>query len=511
MDTTLQIKGRVESRPFDKAAFSKEVVQDMLQIIACFAGAVFAVYYAPNAVNLLYFLGLMGLFWFSKKDYFWFLFFFVLMNTPGHLFFESSAGALKRLPLYKFLPGLSLSVYDLFILVSLAKVYYHRHNIGKRFSVATPAKFILFYFLLVSLPLSFIIGFEHTGTSFFNNFRPYFYYVLTLSFYFLVGSKTEDIYKMGYLTVPFLFFTIFDQLFLLTTGKLFISIINPETIRYIVTNTVTGGARAYFSGFLLLFYGFLFGLQLRMNSKYELISGTGYLIIILTFTAFVLSATRAYLMMPLMVFVGYVFYSKKAGPDLVKLSLATVLFGVIFFSLNLISWESFVQGIWPRFEAFFTVIFGSGELQKFDTVASRLESDLPELWEAVNYSPILGAGFSGWFRKYINDDLGFLNTVLVVGWVGFALFLNFFVFFLIKLNRWASKKYADKDSKVILNSIAMMFFGILLGYATTYDYFTVMQTERIYFISLLLGSAEVAAQRVKENRTNFFKHKFFKT
>ena len=491
-------------RPLSQTNLRKTVLQDFLQMTACVGGAVIAVYYAPSYVNMLYFVVLLGLFWRSKSDYFWFAFFLILINTPANLFFETSSTAVRRLPLYSVLPGISFSVFDLFILLGIAKVYYFKYYTGKSFTVSRSAKFLLFYVFLVSIPMSFIIGYDEFGSSFLNNFRPYFYYTLVIPFFFLIKDPA-DIYKMGYLTVPYVLVTLFDQLYLLTTGKMLASLVNPETVRYVVENTITGGARAYFTGYLLLLYAFLFGLQLRMNRKYEIISGFGYLAIILTFTAFILSATRSYLMMPLMALFGYVLYSKRAAPDLIKLAIVTVVFAVIFFSLNLISWESFMKGIWPRFEAFFNVIFGGGgSLQNFDTVASRLETDLPELWEAVNYSPFVGAGFSGWFREFINDDLGFLNTVLVLGWVGFAFFLNFIIFFLKDVNLWASKKYAGKDAKVILYSIAILFFGILLGYFTTYDFFTVMQIERIYFVSILIGSAEVAANDIKQRKKQFF-------
>lgn len=506
MNTTVEIEQPALRQPIRLPAMRKSILQDFLQMTVCIAGALYAVYYGPSFFNYLYFLVLLGIFWRSKHNYFWFAFFFILINTPANLFFETSAMAARRLPLYSFLPGLSFSVFDLFILLGIAKVYYFKKYLGKSFTVSHSAKFLLFYVFLVSIPISFIIGFEGSLTGFFNNFRPYFYYTLVIPFFFLI-DEPGDIYKLGYLTVPYVLVTLFDQLYLLTTGNMLATLVNPETARFVVTNTITGGARAYFTGYLLLFYAFYFGLQLRMNRKYEVVSGFGYIVIILTFTAFILSATRSYLMMPLMALLGYLLYSKKAAPDLIKLSLVTLVFALIFFSLNLISWESFIKGIWPRFEAFFTVIFGGGDLQKFDTVGSRLETDLPELWEAIQYSPLVGAGFSGWFRKYINDDLGFLNSVLILGWVGFAFLLNFLIFFLKDVSRWAAKKYADKDSRVILKSVAIIFFGVLLGYATTYDFFTVMQVERIYFISVLIGSAEVATQNIKNRRKQFFNHK----
>ena len=512
MESTVQISSSVFNQSVNISAFRKTVTADFFQIVAAFLGAVVSVYFAPRALNYLYFIVMLGLAWRSKKDYFWFAFFFILVSTPGHMFVETSAAAVKRLPLYTVLPGASFSVFDLFLILTVGKVYYKKRGQGKKFLLTRSAKFILFYLVAVTLPMTFIIGFEGTNQGFLNNIRPYALYALAFSFYMLV-DKTEDLYKMGYLFTPFLVFTLFDQLYLLTTGKLFISLVNPETTRYIVKNTITGGARAYFSGFLLMFYGFLFGLQLRMNRKYEVISGIGYLCIIFAMAIFVLSATRAYLMMPLITLIAFLFYSKRAAPDLIKLSMATVLFAVIFFSLNLISWEMFMKGIWPRFQVFFDVIFGSSEteMQSFDTVGSRLESDLPDLLEGISLSPILGAGFSGHFRRYINDDLGFLNTILVLGVVGFLLVLNFLVSFIKNLNKWSRNKFASEDEQVILKSVAMVFFGILLGYATTYDYFTVMHTYRIFFIALLLGSAEIAAHNIKERRNNFFKHKLSKS
>ena len=511
MESTLQIpSSTIKSQELKIPVFRKVVLHDFLQMSIIFIGSVFAVYYAPSIVNYLYFLVMLGLFWRSKKDYFWFAFFFILINTPANLFFETSAGAARRLPLYNFLPGLSLSVFDAFILVSLAKIFYYKRTIGKRFTVNRSVRFLLFYVCLISFPITFIIGFNETGSSFFNTFRPYFYYTIVISFFFLI-DKTEDIYKFGYLTVPYILVTLGDQLYLLMTGNLIASHINPATVREVVENTITGGARAYFAGYLLLFYAFLFGLQLRMNRKYEIINGFGYAIMMLSLLAFILSATRSYLMMPLVALFGYVLYSKRAAPDLIKLALVSVIFAVIFFSLNLISWESFMKGIWPRFEAFFNVIFGGGDIRKFDTVSSRLESDWPSLWNSIKFSPLVGAGFSGWFRKYENNDLGFLNTVLMLGWVGFIFFISFIVLFLKEINKWASDKYADQDSRVILSSIAIIFFGVLVGYATTYDFFTVRQIDRIYFIAVLMGSADVATHNIKKRKEYFLKQKLFKS
>ncbi len=464
----------------------------------CFALAVFAVYYAPALFNYLFFLVVLVFFWRSKHDYFWFAFYFIIVNTPAFLFFESSGGASRRLPLYSLTGGLSFSVLDLFVLVSLAKVVW----LGKMkdFVVSKSLRFILIYFALVSIPITFIIGLQ--DSSFFNTFRPYFYYAVLLTFYFLI-DKTEDIFKFGYLMVPYVFFTLFDQLFLLTSGKLLISIINPETIRAIVNNTVTNDARAYFSGFLLVFYAFFFALQLRSNPKYELFNGLAYAIIGIALATFLLSATRVYLMIPLAVMGMYVLLGRKGISDSVQLAMFVGLFAIVFFSLNIISFDFFLRSIWPRFEAFFAVIFGGGNLAEFDTVQNRIDEDLPSILEGIMHSPFVGTGFSGVFRSHENNDLGFVNTILIFGVVGFTLFINFFIVFFQQLNRWVNHPWADANARAILNTTRMVLVGVLLGYATTYDFFTVRQIERIYFVSILIGSAEIAVRSIKTRKKDF--------
>lgn len=479
-------------------SFRKAVLIDFLQMTLCFAGAVVAVYYAPKLLNYLYFLVLPVLFWRSKHDYFWFAFYFIIVNTPAFLFFESSGEIVRRLPLYSLTGGLSFSVLDVFVLTSLAKVVV----LGKMkdFVISKPLRFLLLYFALVSIPMTFVLGTENS--SFFNNFRPYFYYALLVSFYFLIDD-TEDVFKFGYLMVPYVLFTLFDQLYLLTQDTLLISLINPETIRTIVNNTLTNDARAYFSGFLLIFYAFLFALQLRCNPKYELFNGFAYGVIIVALATFLLSATRVYLMVPLVAFGMYVLLGRRGGNDAVKLSISVALFAIVFFSLNIISFDFFMKSIWPRFEAFFVVILGGGNLAEFDTVQSRLDSDLPDLLEGIMISPLVGTGFSGVFREYVNDDLGFLNSILIFGLLGFTLLINFFVMLFYQLNYWVKRSGTDANARAILNTTRMVMVGILLGYATTYDFFTVRQVERIYFVSILLASTEIAVRSIKDRKTDF--------
>ena len=119
------------------------------------------------------------------------------------------------------------------------------------------------------------------------------------------------------------------------------------------------------------------------------------------------------------------------------------------------------------------------------------------------HSPFVGTGFSGVFRNHENNDLGFVNTILIFGVVGFALFINFFVVFFRQLNQWVKHPWADANARAILNTTRMVLVEVLLGYATTYDFFTVRQIERIYFVSILIGSAEVAVRSIRTRKKDF--------
>jgi len=493
------------SKVLKEQSFSRIVFTDFWQMTVLFLMSVYAVYYAPGIVNYAFFLVPLILFWFSKKDYFWFGYFFILISMPAYFFSETASNAVNRLPLYSITSGLSFSVFDLFIVLSVAKVIYK--NSVKKFYVSKSFRFILFYTFTVAMVMTIVLGMG--DSSFFNNIRPYTYYLVLITFYFLI-DRSDDLYKYGYLMLPYLFFIIFDQFYLITTDELLIAKVDPYTTRRIVDDSVSGGTRAVFGGEILVFYVFLFGLMLSQSKRFELFKGFSYIIIFTAFASVVVSQTRSWLVMTSVVMVAFLFHNKDAFSNIIKLAGVSAFVVIVVFTTQLITVDYFVDKIWPRFGTFF-IALQEGNLQNFDTAGARLESDLPFSIEGVMKSPILGAGFSGIYRTYVNNDLGFINTILIYGFVGFLIFLNVLIVFLNRINKYIRNKFQSSDNRLILISIKVIFLGMMVGYATTYDFFTVRQIERIYFVSVLIASAEISVNQIKQNQLIFFKQQDVKT
>ena len=72
---------------------SKVLAKDILGIIILFLLSILFVYKIGGYFKGIFFLFLLYLSFRSTKDYFWFAFFFVLINTPAFFFAQASLDA----------------------------------------------------------------------------------------------------------------------------------------------------------------------------------------------------------------------------------------------------------------------------------------------------------------------------------------------------------------------------------------------------------------------------------
>ncbi len=473
-----------------QSSFKKEVVMDFFQMTALFIASVIAVYKLNHTLRDIFFLIPLILAFRSKKDYFWFAYFFILINAPASFFVNRTQDAFFRLPFYSAVSGFSFTPMDLFLFISIFKAF--QTNVKIKFLLNKPLEFFLFYLLLVSIPVSFFLGTELKP--FVNTLRPFFFFGIIFSYLRLVNNK-EEILKFGYLLFPYAVLIVFDQLFLINMGSRFISVFDPSMIGVFVKNSISGDVRAVVQGILIVFYVLIFGFQIANNKKYELFTGFSSMAIFIPIGSFFLSATRSWMMIGAIAILGYIFLSSKGYKLAVQMSIIGFSLVIALFSSGFIN-EEFVGNITKRYEEL-GKIASSGNLKQ-GTFADRIENDIPKVLKGVEYSPVLGVGMSKYMKTYYSNDVGFMNTLLIYGIIGFPIFLFFLFRYMFLLNKFRKSKFFDDVEKSIFISLLLGFAGILTGYFFTWDFFS-FYPEKVFFVSIVFATGDLVLELHNRN------------
>jgi hypothetical protein len=465
--------------------FKRDVLVDFIQMTILFLASVIAVYkVSPTFRDLFFFIPLILAFR-SKKDYFWFAYFFILINAPASFFVNRFQDAIFRLPYYSIIPKFSLTPVDIFLFISIFKAI--KTKVKVKFFLNKPLEFFLFYLLLVSIPVSFFLGTDFKG--FINSFRSFFFYGIIFSYLRLITSK-EQIIKFGYLTVPFTILIIFDQLFLLNTGNYFITLFDPSMLGFKVLNNLTMEVRAIMEGVLIVFYTLIFGFQISNIRKYEIFPGFANVPIFLAIACFFLSATRAWMMMGSIAIIGYIFLSAKGMKFTLQVSIIGVFLVAILISSGFIQQKS-IDSIATRFGELGKMA-SSGNLKQ-GTFADRIQNDIPHVLKGLTNSPVLGVGLSRYMKRYYSSDVGFINTLLIYGIVGFPIFLFYLFRYMFFLNRYRKEPRFDPLEKNILISLLLGLCGMMIGYFFTWDFFSFFP-EKVFFVSIIFATGDLVIE-----------------
>jgi hypothetical protein len=432
---------------------------------------------------------LLLLFIFLKKDYFWFAYFFIVIQGPGYFFADFSGASLHRLPLYTILPGFSFTPVDFFVILAFIKAII----MGKKMRLYLEKQLIL---LLIGMILIIIITSFLFGASIGNlawNLRWLFYYSIIISFLYLVNKKHE-IYYFIILISPVVFFILFTQLYYVTTGNEFIDLFNPG-FRGISVNSITGEIRPSMGGILTVFFSFIFSIFLLVNENFKLPKIYLYLVIAVAFLSVFLSATRLWFIIFSFIFAGYILVTKK------KILSVMGIVSIFFVVIGLLNYFGFIRlGIqsessWARIQQVFDV--AKGNLYSIDTAKNRLVNQSPIIMGIIKHNPLIGYGFSDITMLYYDDDFGFLNTILMFGIVGFALFALFFIGIFRILGSTIKRISFSNPFRTSLKIMIIAWAGILIGYLSTWDFFT-MDFGKVFFVSLLIAVVEFFILQAKK-------------
>lgn len=469
---------------FSEGSEVKLILLRTLTLVFLFALTVYFVYYAPFGTDKLFCAVLLIFFWYSKSDYFWFAFFIMISAYPGGFFAETSSTALRRLPIYSPIPKISFTVMDLFLIIALIKAILRGKKLMLRdiFGLKKIA-LILPYVMVVSIFHGITLKLFLNGAV-----RGLFFYTLLYSFPVLIYNRKE-IYKFMVMFFPMVFLEIISQLYTLGTGLEFANLFNPGTIAEIV-NSVSGDIRAIPTGYMNMRLAFVFAFALLESRENIVPKFYSYLIIFLSLSSVLISATRSAIIMLLFIFIFYFIFIAKKKPNLFfQVFVSAAVFIILMDAVNLVNFNNILGSSYKRFVG--AVSIEEGSLKAEDTFDNRISNRLPVLWENISNSVLIGYGYSDKYFIYYDGHLGgVLVGLLQVGIFGLVIY----TIFLINLFRkcfWYIRRIPDDNSMLgIIKVFTLSFFGYMIVHLTV-DPIYVLNSSTMpqdIFIHLVLAS-----------------------
>lgn len=452
----------------------KDVLGELLAIVFVIVISAFVSYSTPFIFRLTYYIMLVGIALISKRDYFWIGFFYFLSNEPAYLFWSSKEQSF--IPDLRILSGITITIFDLYLVGLLVKaIGWPRVQTKAHFS--SLLKYMLFYILFVTLPVSFI---EFNSNVFLREIRFLFYYSLIFSMSRLIVSP-DQLFRMLLICIPALFIIAFDQFYTYINGQVWIAQLNPWFRDFRALNIFSGTTRAVAGGLQVGYAGLLLaGLFQVQKAKLNWRLSSNW-ILGLVALVFFLSITRN-LIVFLGLFLGVMSVFYRQG--IMRYILAGALFLVLLFGAISIGFlqSDFIETTMARLG----VLGGlaSGNIEQSDTFQSRLDNEFVDVQNAWLTSPLLGTGLTAAFQNGYSTDVGFLNTLMLFGVFGSLIFLIFLFRFVLELwNQYRKSTRMTKDLYIPLIASVLAFLPL---YLTIIDLFLVHPYKVFYFSILLI-------------------------
>jgi hypothetical protein len=211
-----------------------------------------------------------------------------------------------------------------------------------------------------------------------------------------------------------------------------------------------------------------------------------------------MSATRQWFVAFAIVFLGYVVITKKKiFSSIGVVAVALVLLGVLL-HFDLFQSNIQLQSAWLRIQQIFDV--ARGDVYAVDTAENRLVNQLPIILGVIKHNPIIGYGFSYITMRFYDNDLGFVNTVLMFGLVGLAFFIYFFVKMFALLFSCGRKMRASSTFKQPVYTILIAWSSILVIYFSTQDFFS-FYFHKVFFVSIMIALTEFFVVQAKNEQS----------
>ena len=457
----------------------KQANSEFIQLCVLILSAAFVIYFIPAPISRILFLLLLPAIWFSKKDYFWLAFFFIIVDKPGGLF----SGFLKvdqyRLPMYEVAAGVSFSITELFYILIFIKVLMkseilsHPPNFFKRELTALIG---LFIFLIL---ISFAIGIS------FNNIKILYRAIIELSLFYsflrMINSK-DNLFNFFSLLFPFAFIAVLLQLYSLINHQQLIALFKSGVISVggmvEKNDQINTWIRPIELAHVLLicFTGTLFLISYKKHSfnKY-------YLLIVnfISFFGILITGTRSWV---LAFIAGYIFFfavTYKDTKELFRWVIVSSTLVVVLLVFSPVLQKQVVQ-IWSRLVTVEDLI--KGDVTAHGTLL-RLDVRAPRVVQGFESSTIfLGAGFSDHYFNYADGHVGYHNILLNTGIFGSIIFL-FFILRLLMFPFGKAVRIITNNPAWLKITLLPLIILIIINSATQTIGFTLDSPNRVLLMS----------------------------
>jgi hypothetical protein len=479
-------------------ATREKKLPEFLELFIYLIAAFILVYYVDFRLNRWLFLIYLPIIWYSKRDYLWISFFFILMEMPGGLFSGGMKDDPYRLPIYSIAPGFSFAFHELIIILFFFKSIFKRRITGNY----NPPYFkkemkLLFWLYIILVLISPLLGMSRDSMS--NVFKLSISLTLFYSLFRLINTE-EQLFNFMKMLFPFVFVALGLQVFGLLTGNQFISLFKPGVSvvqgSYNFTTKNNQWIRPIEMGHTM-FITFTGSLLLIMSQRQYIKKLYLVFINLISFLVILMSGTRSWF---IAFCFGYVLFFLIAGIKTPKMIInSIIILLIVLFSVKGIPViDKQVKNALNRFATIEKVaggdITGGGTISRYDIRGPRVIEGF------ISSTIVLGSGFSDHFFKYSDGHVGYHNMLLNAGIAGFLIFL----YTIWKMLRYPFKitaKYCYLNKKFIRATIIPLIILLIINTGTQTIGFTPDGVNRIILMvfSLLMIDLVVKIELNKAN------------
>jgi hypothetical protein len=465
--------------------------KDIQKFWALWLLLIFVVYFLPSlVVNFIFFILIITMIKQRNYNYFWIALWFVLLNSPGGMFAGGSLSDTKALPSITFGPY-GFDIEKLLPVFFFAKVIYHKRKENALFVLRKDMNFLLIVFLFY-----FVIG-AIFGMDIGNVLNTIFIlFSLTLFYTIPVLLSYNSIINLDRLLFTVVIVAFVSQLFTIVTGNYWIDFF--KTIDH------SGGfqeglvSRAIFSPYIIL-YAFIKSLfYLYQNQK---IFSSNYLSLIvgISLLSIFLSATRGWIIAAsLSIFLLFIFFNEIARLSKI---LFPIIFGIFLIVIILISIPEVNTQFDKAYDRFLTVKKLSGGDASMEGSLYRITNRAPIMLEPFYKSPYIGYGFSEVYWKKKDSHLGHIMLLLNVGFIGYLVFIFFFIkwfimlFSLSKKNKLIKSHFGHSPKVLAIGLVFIFIINSTSHYYWGYD----IELAPMFVILLFIATFNGMVSHIKKN------------